>query len=528
MAEDGVTAQAVAVMSGLIVAIGDNEDVRGLAGPETEIEDLGGQTMLPGFYDTHGHFPSAGLVQVSAVNCNSPPMGTIETVDNIVQGLAERAANIPEGHWVSGRGYDDTLIAEKRHPTREDLDRASIRHPICIVHTSGHFCSANSLALEMAGLNSDSVNPTGGVIRKDMTTGEPNGVLEETAMRPVRNLVPGLTEEQWFDGMEIVVDEYVRVGVTSVVIAGCDRTAIRRLQKAIDQGKLPLRMVCMTGKSRPEQMSILENSGLRTGFGSDMLRLGAVKMFQDGSIQGYTGYLSRPYYEPFMGDESYRGYPMRDRETLAQMVEEAHRAGKQIAIHGNGDAAIDDILYAYEQAQKNTPRSDCRHRIEHCQTVREDQLDKIQELGVTPSFFVQHTYYWGDRHETIFLGPERAHRISPMKSASERGIRYTIHNDSPVTTTNSLFSVWSAVNRLSRSGKCMGKAQRIDMETALRAITIDAAWQNFEEETKGSIEVGKLADFVVMDRNPLEVNVVDVKDIEVMQTIVGGETIFKR
>jgi len=528
LADDGTLAEAVAVMDGTIVAIGSSEEVKGLAGSDTEIVDLDGQTMLPGFYDTHGHFPSAGLVQVSSVNCNSAPMGPMEAIDDIVNGLSERAANTPEGKWVSGRGYDDTLIAEKRHPTGEDLDRASTKHPICIVHTSGHFCSANSLALEMADLNSDSVNPTGGVIRKDMTTGEPNGVLEEAAMRPVRNLIPGITEEQWFEGLEIVVDEYVRVGVTSVVIAGCDKTAIRRLQKAIDLGKLPLRMVCMTGKSRPEQQSIIENSGLKTGFGSDMLRLGAVKIFQDGSIQGYTGYLSKPYYEPFMGDESYRGYPMRDREVLVDMVDEAHRAGKQIAIHGNGDAAIDDILFAYEAAQKKTPRSDCRHRIEHCQTVREDQLDKIRELGVTPSFFVQHTYYWGDRHEQIFLGPERAHRISPLKSASDRGIRYTIHNDSPVTTTNSLFSVWSAVNRLSRSGKCLGEAQRVDMETALRAITCEAAWQNFEEHEKGSIEVGKLADFVVLDRNPFEVDSLEVKDIGVVQTVVGGETVFLR
>jgi len=527
MADDVAAAEAVAVMNGLIVAIGSDEDVKGLAGPDTEIVDLNGQAMLPGFYDTHGHFPSAGLVQVSSVNCNCPPMGSIETIDDIVHGLTERAANIPEGQWVSGRGYDDTLLAEKRHPTREDLDRASTKHPICIVHTSGHFCSANSLALEMAELNSDSPNPTGGVIRKDMNTGEPNGVLEEAAQRQVRRLIPGLTEEQWFEGLEIVVDEYVRVGVTTAVIAGCDRTAIRRLQKAIDLGTLPIRVVCMTGKSRPEQQSIIENSGLKTGFGSDVLRLGAVKMFQDGSIQGYTGYLSKPYYEPFMGDESYRGYPMRSREVLVAMVDEAHRAGKQIAIHGNGDAAIDDILFAYEEAQKKTPRSDCRHRIEHCQTVREDQLDKIQELGVTPSFFVQHTYFWGDRHEAIFLGPERAHRISPLKSASERRIRYTIHNDSPVTPTNSLFSVWSAVNRLSRSGKCLGEGQRIDMETALRAITYDAAWQNFEEKKKGSIEVGKLADFVVLDRNPLEVDAVAVKDINVVQTIVGGETVFK-
>jgi hypothetical protein len=229
-----------------------------------------------------------------------------------------------------------------------------------------------------------------------------------------------------------------------------------------------------------------------------------------------------------MGDAQYLGYPMRSREALVEMVDEAHRAGKQIAIHGNGDAAIDDILFAYEQAQQKTPRTDTRHRIEHCQTVREDQLDKMQTLGVTPSFFVQHTYYWGDRHEAIFLGSERAHRISPLKSAFDRGIRFTIHNDSPVTPTKSLFSVWSAVNRLSRSGQCMGEAQRIDLELAFRAITIDAAWQNFESDAKGSIEVGKLADFVVLESDPFAGDTLAVKDIAVQETIVGGKTVYRK
>ena len=527
MAEDDSTAEAVAVLQGKVVAVGANQDVKGLAGDATEIVNLAGRTMLPGFYDTHGHFPAAGLAAVSATNCNCPPMGPVETIEDIVTDLRKRAADTPAGEWVSGRGYDDTLLAEGRHPTRQDLDRVSIEHPICIVHTSGHFSAANSLALELAGLNSDSTNPVGGVIRKDLSTGEPDGVLEETAMRPGRNLIPGLTEEEWSDGLRIVVDEYLQVGVTTAVIAGCDRTAIRRLSQAIDQGALPIRVVCMTGKGNPEQPSILEQSGLRSGFGSDALRLGAVKMFQDGSIQGYTGYLSQPYHTPFAGDADYRGYPMRDREDLLTMVDEAHRAGKQIAIHGNGDAAIDDILFAFEEAQRKTPRSDCRHRIEHCQTAREHQLDKIVALGVTPSFFVQHTFFWGDRHEAIFLGPERAHRISPLKSASDRGIRYTIHNDSPVTPTNPLFCVWSAVNRLSRSGKCMGEAQRVDVHQALRSITIDAAWQNFEEEEKGSIEVGKLADFVVLGADPLEVDPLEIKDIPVLETITSGETIYR-
>ena len=214
--------------------------------------------------------------------------------------------------------------------------------------------------------------------------------------------------------------------------------------------------------------------------------------------------------------------------TLVKMVEKAHHAGYQIAIHGNGDAAIDDIIYAFEQAQEEYPRVDARHRIEHCQMVREDQLDKMKMLGITPSFFAGHVYYWGDRHREIFMGPERAARISPLKSSVVRRIRFTVHDDTPVTPVDPLQLVWVAVNRLTKSKKVLGPQQRIDIKEALRAITIDAAWQNFEEELKGSIEVGKLADFVILAENPLAVKAANIKDIAVLETIVGGQTVYKR
>jgi len=209
------------------------------------------------------------------------------------------------------------------------------------------------------------------------------------------------------------------------------------------------------------------------------------------------------------------------------MVINLHRAGYQIAIHGNGDAAIDDILHAFEQAQRQYPRADARHRIEHCQVVREDQLDRIAELGITPSFFVGHVYYWGDRHRDIFLGPERAARISPLASAIRRGIRFTIHNDTPVTPVDPLHLVWCAVNRLTRSNQVLGAEQRISALEALRAVTIDAAWQNFEERRKGSIETGKLADFVILAENPLSIAPERIREIQVLETIVGGETVYR-
>ncbi len=510
-------AQAVAIRGGVLAAVGPDSEVLPLTGPQTRRIDLGGKTVLPGFYDAHGHFPSSGISAVHYANCNSPPMGPVERIADILDLLRARASTTPRGRWVVGRGYDDTLLAEGRHPTRIDLDRATGDHPVCIHHVSGHLLAANSLALEAAGIDRTTPDPEGGVIRRDSKTGEPDGVLEETALSLVRGLAPPLRDDEWLQGLDHAVEEFARRGVTTAVIAGCDSTAVSRLLGAIDSGRLPIRVVSMTGKGSP-----------RTEPGSNFLRLGAVKMFHDGSIQGYTGYLSRPYHVPFKGDRSYRGYPTRAREELARTVREAHGAGSQVAIHGNGDGAIDDILFAYRGALDTQPREDCRHRIEHCQMARDDQLDAMQELGVTPSFFVQHTYYWGDRHRAIFMGPDRADRMSPLRSALDRGIRFTIHNDSPVTPINPLFSLWSAVNRISRSGRCIGEAQRTSVAEALPSITRDAAWQNFEEDVKGTIEVGKLADLVILDRNPLEVNPLELKDIEVLETIVGGVSVYRK
>jgi hypothetical protein len=270
-----------------------------------------------------------------------------------------------------------------------------------------------------------------------------------------------------------------------------------------------------------------KNPSFLTGFGNDRLKIGPAKIIVDGSIQGYTGWLSKPYYVPFKQDSSYRGYPVTAPETLNHLVLEAHKAGCQIAAHGNGDAAIDSILNAYQLAQGKYPRSDTRHRIEHCQMAREDQLDRMAELGVSPSFFVSHTFYWGDRHKNIFLGPDRAKRISPLKSALKRGLKFSLHSDCPVTPVSPLFCVFAAVNRLTRSGEVLGPEFRLTAEEALCAATIDAAWQTFDEKVKGSIEVGKLADFTILAENPLAVSPERIKDIKVAEVIIGGQSVYK-
>ncbi len=525
--EGDQTAQAVAVLDDNIVAVGTDAEVGPLAGSQTRVVDLQGRTMTPGFYAAHDHFPGSGRVAVTQVDLNSPPIGAIENMDELVAALGDRARDLPEGQWISGRGYDDTLLAEQRHPTRADLDRASTTHPIYISHTSGHLGVANSLALELAGVTRNTPNPEGGVVRKDPDTGEPDGVFEESGGM-VSRLVPPPTPDQTMESYRVAVQDYVEDGVTTAVIAGGGRGTLAGLQRARDAGILTFRIITMMSRGSPGQPTAAETGGIISGFGDTHLKVGAIKIIQDGSNQGYTGYFTEPYHTPFKGDPDYRGYPRRSRDDLVTMVKELHEAGYQIAIHANGDAAIDDVLYAFREAQREFPRRDARHRIEHCQMVRRDQLDAIAELNLSPSFFVGHVYYWGDRHRDIFMGPDRAAGISALRSSIDRGIRFTVHDDTPVTPVNPLQLVWVGVNRLTKSNQVLGPDERITPLEALRTVTIDAAWQNFEEDIKGSIAPGKLADFVVLSDNPLTVNPTEIRDITVLETIVGGKTVYER
>ena len=518
-------AEAVAVRGDRIVAVGSSARLRALAGQSTKVVDLGGKTLLPGFYAAHDHFPSAGRIALFDVDLNSPPIGTRRSIEEIVAALRARAEQTPAAQWIVGRGYDDTLVAEQRHPTRADLDRASTTHPIWIVHTSGHLGVANSRALELAHITKDTPNPSGGVVRKNPVTGEPDGVIEE-ATSLVSRLTPGLTAPQQLEAIHWCDTEYLSRGVTTTVIAGRGGAIAPQLIKAWEKGWLHLRVSALAASTTGAPRTLEELAQLSPL--PEQIRVSGVKLSQDGSLQGLTGYLTQPYNQQPAGSKNFAGYASRSREALAASVLKYHRAGYQIAIHANGDAAIDDVLHAFRAAQAAFPRTDTRHRIEHCQTPREDQLDAIRELGITPSFFVGHVYYWGDRHRDRFLGPERAERISPLASAARRGIRFSVHNDTPVTPVNPLLLVWCAVNRLTRDGRVLGPRERIPVMDALRAVTIDAAWQNFDEATRGSIEPGKFADFVVLAESPLTVDPVRLKDIAIVETVVGGRTVYRK
>jgi predicted amidohydrolase YtcJ len=338
----------------------------------------------------------------------------------------------------------------------------------------------------------------------------------------VARLIPRLTAEQEQEAIKWSVNDYLSHGVTTATIAGGGIS--RGLETASKSGLIPLRIVAMMhgpleGDFPPAHL--IGNEMMKTGLtiGEDV---------HDGSIQGCTGYFTRPYYTNCSGDDNYVGFPRESRDELVAKVKKFNRLGYQIAIHANGDAAIDDVIFAYREALKDFPRTDTRLRIEHAQAAREDQLDAMKELGMSPSFFVSHTYYWGDVHRDIFMGPQRGSNISPLKSALNRGIRFSIHLDTPVTPMRPLQAVWSAVNRQTRTGKILGPEQRIKPMEALRAVTIDAAWQEHDEKIKGSIEAGQFADLVVLSDNPLTIDPIKIKDIQVLEAIVAGKSVYKR
>lgn len=521
-AEDRI-AEALGIDGDRIGAVGSEIEVRTWGGPTARVVKLEGGAIVPGFIDAHGHFPGEG-VWASVVNLNPPPIGDLETIDELVTRMRARAETMPVGEWVTGMGYDDTLLAERRHPTRADLDRVSTEHPVAILHISGHLASVNGRALAELGWDKDTPDPDGGVIRRDPETGEPNGVLEENAMEPLqaRLLDPGLMEGLAM--VRLAVKRAVSHGVTTAQVGYAPSSQLRLFPWLSRLGIIPIRLVLWPAMEALDEL--LDGGDRYSTYDPEWVRIGAVKLIADGSIQGYTGYLSEPYHVPPGDDPSFRGYPRIARDELIQRVKRYHAAGWQVAVHGNGDASIDDILDAFEAAFAENPSEDSRPIVIHAQMARMDQLDRMLDLGVIPSFFSLHTYYWGDRHRDLFMGPERAARMSPAKSALDKGLRFTIHCDAPVVPMEPLRLIWSAVNRKSSGGREIGPAERITPLQALRATTLDAAYQYHDEAIKGSLEPGKLADYVILSASLLD-DPAHIDQIRVLETFVGGKSVYR-
>ena len=525
MDETRPTVEAVAIRDGLILATGSEADVLQQRGPTTIVTTLGEHALLPGFVDGHGHLShvASGL---GSVNLAGPPVGAVTDIEGLVAELRRSlvARALPPGSWLLGRGYDPAFLVEGRHPTRDDLDRVSHEHPVYITHVSGHLSAANSLALEMAGVNTETADPAGGVIRRRPGSREPDGVLEESAMGFFSSgVIPPPSVADAHAQLAEAQRIYAAVGLTTAQEGAMFPADLANLESAASEGRL---FIDVVGYAFWAQARVML-SDRETGRYSGRFKLGGMKLMLDGSPQGKTAWLTKPYHlVPDGQSVDYRGYPAMTDEQAFGLAETAYRQGWQVIAHCNGDAAADQFLAAVERAEQAHPGHDRRPVMIHAQTVREDQLDRMVELGVLPSFFASHIYYWGDYHRDSVLGPERASRISPLGSAARRGLRFNLHNDSPVVPPDMLRLLWCAVERRTRSGAVLGAEQSISVMEALRAITIDAAYAHFEDDRKGSIVPGKLADLVILGADPMRVATADIQHIPVVETIKEGVAIY--
>ena len=514
-------ANAVAIKGEQIVWVGKHVEWQGDA---EEVIELGHRALLPGFIDAHGHLAFFART-VNLANVASPPVGAVVTIASLQEILRSYIEDrqIPAGEWVVGMGYDDSLIEEQRHPDRDDLDAVSAEHPIALIHVSGHLSSVNSMALDTAGITADSPDPPGGIIRRRADSTVPNGVLEESASSPLRALYMG-AEGIPAEDIGRALEAYAKYGITTVQ-DGAASWEIHNLLADVAAGDGLSLDVVTYPQGMDESFAIPD--GIALGEYHNRLKLGGTKLFVDGSPQGKTAYLTEPYeVVPEGQPDDYRGYPSVPQEFLNARVARYITEDVPMLVHCNGDAAAQMLIDALDLATEQAPLGDHRTVMIHAQTVREDQLDRMQQLGVVPSYFSAHTFFWGDWHRDSVLGVKRASRISPSASTLRRGMPFTVHNDAPVVPPNMIRLLWATVNRITRSGETLGEAQRISPEEAIRAMTANAAYQYFEEDSKGSLTPGKQADLVILSENPANVPAETILEISVVETISRGTTVF--
>ncbi|MDC8785333.1 amidohydrolase [Roseateles koreensis] len=520
-------AQAVAVSKGRIVKVGFQDEVLKLKGPKTAIVDLKGQTMLPGFIDGHGHIYNVGF-QAASANLLPAPDGDVNDIPRLLKTLREAKANpvTDKLGFIIGFGYDDSQLAEQRHPTRDELDQVSKDVPVFVIHQSGHLGAVNSKALALFNINKDSKNPPGGTIRHREGSTEPNGVLEENAMfGPLFKLMVKLGDGENQAMVKAGQDLYLKFGYTTAQEGRATAGALKTFVQSANKGDLKIDVVSYADMATSEADM---NSPWVSRQYKNHYRIGGVKLVLDGSPQGKTAWLTQPYFKvPDGQPASYAGYPtFKEDATLDAMVERAFSKGWQVLAHVNGDASIDQYIGAVRKAEAKFGLSDRRAVAIHAQTARLDQVQAFHDLAIMPSFFPMHTFYWGDWHRDSVLGNERAQNISPTGWALERGMIFTSHHDAPVALPNSLRVLSATVNRTTRTGKVLGPDQRVSPLTGLKALTLWAAYQYFEEKDKGSIEVGKLADFTLLNKNPLKVPRETLADLIVTGAIKEGKQVY--
>ena len=510
-------ATAVAMVNGKIAGVGSDEDALTWKRPEARVIDLQGRTIAPGLNDAHCHPLYLGL-SLANVDASSPPNRTIE---DIIGRLRDRIATVEPGQWVQGRGYDQARLEDQRHPTSDDLDPVSPANPVLVVRACGHIGVANSVALEMAGITSNTPDPPGGTIDRD-EHGRPTGVLREAAQTMVREIIPAPTLSQCKEALVAAGKQFLSQGVTSVAEAGVrDSVHMTAYEDLHTDGTLPVRSYLMM--MIDETLDALSSIGIKTGLGDEWLRIGPAKLFLDGSIGGRTARMS----EPYVGESDNVGLWMYEPEEIKAKMLRAHKAGFQLCAHAIGDAAISLLLDAYEEALEKYPRENSRHRIEHCSIIDLDIVERIRRIGAVPIPGTSFLYYFNNAYVQN-LGWDRIRYAYGMNTFYEHGIVAAASTDAPVVNTNPAIGLQTMMTRESEEGAVMWAEESVPLVEALRAYTYNGAYASFEEGIKGTLQSGMIADAVVFDRNLSEVEPDDVASVQADLTIVDGHIVYQR
>lgn len=504
--EPGAKPQAVLTENGRIRATGSLSELAALAKGAVR-RDLAGRTLLPSFLDSHSHITAlAGTLDLC-------PLGAASSWRDLAEQLKAFQADrrMASGQWVMGFGYDHNVLSEREHPTRQALDRHFPDIPILITHASGHMGVINSAGLLALGITAETPDPAGGRIGREADGKTPNGYLEENAFMRAAARLPVPSAQEAVRNVERAEKVYLSHGITLIQ------------DGLVDRGRYSLLAAAHLSSDVAGYADMKNAPELVT-----QPHIAGYKIFLDGSPQGRTAWMLEPYLPlPGSSDKTCCGYPIYSDEEVTAFVRRALTEGRQLLAHCNGDAAAEQYLRCCAQAQEETGRSlrDIRPVMIHAQLVRRCQLERMAKLGIIPSFFAAHVWYWGDVHRENF-GETRAASISPLRWAEELGIPFTLHQDTPVIAPNMLESVWCAVNRLTRSGVSLGPEQAVSPLAALCAVTRNAAYQYFKEDELGSISPGKRADFAVLSEDPTAVDPMNIRDIRVLETIKADETLW--
>ena len=508
-------AEAVAIAGDRIVAVGTNADVHGLAHAATRTIDLGERTVVPGFIDAHTHLAYAGRRHLRFVDCD------LRSIPAIQAAIRDRAGRTAAGDWVVGFKYDDTKTAERRFVTRDDLDAAASDHPVYIEHRGGHTGYVNSLALTRAGISEKTPDPPGGQFGRDSTSGRLTGRLLERATDAIKQSIPAFgtySRDEDRNAVKLMSAMLAKAGITSAHDALGSPDDLRAYQDAHESGDLLTRIFCLIGSDHIDRMLA---AGVRTGLGDEWVRVGAMKAMCDGSISERTARPSRPY----VGRPKDHGILVAHEDELYPLARRAHEAGWQIGIHASGDVAIDIVLRVYERLQRELPRRDPRFRIEHCTVINDDLVRRIQALGAIPTPFSTYVYFHGEKMQEY--GEERLNSMFALRSFLDAGVKVTEASDYPPGPFEPMMPLQSMVTRTDINGHTWGPRQRITVEEALRVATLHGAYASFEEHLKGSVQAGKLADLVVLGRDPLLEDPSSLISIPIERTMVGGRWVYE-